>query len=161
VLEVERLLLARDTLSHETAFTFLLPELIQVAPDRVIALVAQLEPGQARETLRDEVARQWITKDRDAAIHWLKSLENPAETRQSANVAVRTLAMVAPEQAIYVADQFGIGRDDGYLERMVQLWAEDNIHEVNRWLATQPDGPAKDQLRARVELVRERRRTSG
>jgi|SRR4051812_16453529 len=161
VLDVERLLAAGDTLSRETAFTFLLPELIQTSPERVVALVAQQPPGEARDILRDEVARQWITRDRDAAVRWMKAFENPAETRRSANVAVRALAVVAPEQAIEVADQFGIGRDDGYLERMVQLWAQDDLHEASRWLDTQPEGPGKDQLRARVDLVREQRKAPG
>ena len=157
VLGIERALAARDPQQRETAFTFLLPELIQVAPQRVVEMVAHQEPGEARDALRGEVARQWITKDRDAAIRWMKSLGNEAEIRDSATVAVRTLSAMAPDQAIYVADQFGIGRDDGSLERMVQLWAEDDIDRSLRWLRAQPPGPKTDQLRARIDLVRERK----
>ena len=81
---------------------------------------------------------------------------NEAERRASAQSAVQTLASVAPEQAIYVADQLGVGRDDGYLERMVQLWAEGNLNEAERWLAGQPDDARTAPLRARIEQVRER-----
>ena len=39
-----------------------------------------------------------------------------------------------PAQAIAVADQFGIGRDDGSLEHMVQIWATENPDEAMQWL---------------------------
>jgi hypothetical protein len=152
-LEIERALFARDPQERETAFTFLLPELIQVKPQRVVDMVARQEPGEARDTLRNELARQWISRDRDAAVDWMKSLDE-GERRASAYAAARTIAAAAPDQAIYVADQFGIGRDDGYLEHLVQIWATANIDGVNRWLATQPDGPRKEQLAARIEHVR-------
>jgi hypothetical protein len=159
VLEVERALAARDPQRRETVFTFLLPELIQVAPQRLAAL-CERQKGEAREVLRTELAQQWITRDRDAAIRWMKSLPDEAERRDSAMAAVRTLASVAPNQAIYVADQFGVGRDDGYLERMVQVWAEENIRQAENWLATQPGGPKTDQLRSRIEQVRGRKKAS-
>jgi hypothetical protein len=91
----------------------------------------------------------------------MKSLENEAERRDSAMAAVRTLASVAPHEAIYVADQLDVGRDDGYLEHMVQIWAEENINQAERWLATQPGGPRTEQLRTRIEQVRERRKAPG
>jgi hypothetical protein len=159
-LEIERALAARDQRQRETAFTFLLPELLQVDPGRVVEMVARQQPGEARDALRTEVARQWITRDRDAAIGWMKSMENEAERQQSAETAVASLAAIAPEQAIFVADQFGIGRDNGYLEHMVQMWAEGNIGEAERWLATQPDDARTAPLRARIERVREQKRAA-
>lgn len=162
------LAIERSLVSHaqqrETAFTFLVPELLQLEPARLVAMVGAQEPGEARDALRNEVARQWITRDRDAAIRWLKSLENETERRESAQVAVRTLAAVAPEQAIYVADQLGVGRDDGSLEHIVQIWAEENLDAATRWIEAQPAGPATDQLRARIEQVRKsggRNKTAG
>jgi hypothetical protein len=156
-LEIERALAARDPRQRETAFTFLLPELLQVDPGRVVELVARQAPGEARDAFRTEVARQWITRDRDAAVAWMKSMENEAERQQSAETAVASLAAIAPEQAIYVADQFGIGRDNGYLEHMVQMWAEGNISEAERWLASQPDDARTAPLRARIERVRQQK----
>jgi hypothetical protein len=154
-LEIERALVARDSQERETAFTFLLPELIQVDPERVVAIVARQEPGEARDVIRDEVARQWITKDRDAAIQWMKSFPSDAERHASASTAVASLAAIAPEQAIDVADEFGIGRDDGTLEHMVQIWATENMDEASRWIDAQPAGPKTDQLRTRIEQVRQ------
>jgi hypothetical protein len=110
--DIERALHSRDATARETAFVFLLPELIQVAPDRAVALVARQKPGEPRDVLRMEVARQWITRDRDAAMRWIGSLEEP-ERGAAAHDAIRELTPVAPEQAILVADAFGIGRDDG------------------------------------------------
>jgi hypothetical protein len=160
-LEIERALVSRDPQQRETAFNVLLPELIQLEPERVVTMVARQEPGEARDLLRDEVARQWITRERDAAIAWMKSLEDEADRRASATIATRTLAASQPAQAIYVADQFGIGRDDGSLEHMVQIWATENLDEAMRWLETQPDDSRTAPLRARIEQVAQARNVAG
>ena len=49
-LEIERALHGRDPQQREAAFTFVLPELIQVEPKRVVALFERQKPGEARET---------------------------------------------------------------------------------------------------------------
>lgn len=155
-MSIARALVARDLRHRETAFNFVLPELLSEEPTLVIAMVARQEPGEARDALRDEVARQWITKDRDAAIEWMDSLEQ-VDRRASATIAMRTLAAITPAQAIAVADQFGVGRDDGSLEHMVQIWATEQPDEAMRWIDEQPPGEARtEQLRARIEQVRSR-----
>lgn len=149
-LEIERALVASDPQQRETVFNVLLPELLEGAPGRVIAMVARQESGEARDALRDEVARQWITSDRDAAIEWMGTLDE-TERRASATIAMRTLAASDPAQAIRVADLFGVGRDDGSLEHMVQIWATENPREATRWLESQPaNDPRTAQLRARI-----------
>ena len=158
-MEIERALVARDPQQRESAFNFLLPELLQADASRVVDLVARQEPGEARDALRTEVARQWIARDRDAAIDWMNSFESP-ERQASANVAVQSLAAVAPDQAVYVADQFGIGRGDGSLEHLVQMWAEDDLDGATRWIESQPPGAGTEQLRARIEQVRTARGAS-
>lgn len=151
---IERALVSRDVQYRETAFNFVLPELLRADPNRVIAMVARQEPGETRDALRDEVARQWITKHRDAAIEWMNSLE-AADRRASATIAMRTLAAIEPAQAIAVADQFDIGRDDGSLEHMVQIWAAEKPDEAMRWIEGQPTGePHTEQLRARIARSR-------
>jgi hypothetical protein len=84
----------------------------------------------------------------------MQSFENTGEQQASARVAVQALAATAPDQAIAVADQFGIGRDDGSLEHLVQVWAEDDLEQATRWLDSQPAGPRTEQMRARIEQVR-------
>ena len=158
--EIEHALAARDAQRRETVFTFLLPELLQVEPERVVAMVARQERGEPRDVLRDEVAQQWVGRDVDAAIGWMKSLEDPAERLRAAKLAVASLAPIAPEQAIYVAHQFQVGLDNGYLEHLVQLWAEDSLPDAERWLAAQPDDARTAPLRARIERVRDQKKSS-
>jgi hypothetical protein len=108
-LAIARSLVASDPQQRETAFTFLLPELLQVEPKRVVALVAKQERGPARELLRDEVARVWIQTNERAAIEWMKSLED-AERRSAANAAVAAIAWRDPTGAVKLADNLGVGR---------------------------------------------------
>jgi hypothetical protein len=157
--EVARALQTRDAQAREGAFAFLLPQLLDSVPQRVVELFDRQE-GEARETLRAEMARQWVSRDRDAAMKWMASLDEP-ERRIAAWQAVHALALVAPDQAVHVADAFGIGRDDGYLARLMNEWASDNIHQVERWLATQPAGPRTDELRAPLERARKLARDRG
>ena len=157
--QIERALAARDAQQREGAFSFLLPELLQVEPERVVAMVARQERGEPRDVLRDEVAQQWVGRDVDAAMTWMKSLEDPERLR-AAKLAVASLAPIAPEQAIYVAHQFEVGLDDGYLEHLVQLWAEASLPDAERWLAAQPDDARTAPLRARIERVRDQKKSS-
>ena len=108
-LVIERALVANVPQQRETAFTFLLPELIQVEPTRVVALVARQTPGEARDVLRTEVARQWIAQDPHAAVVWMKSLSND-ERRASASAAVDAIAAHSPDEAMDLADEFGLGK---------------------------------------------------
>jgi len=158
---IERALVARNPEQRETAFTFLLPELLQVEPARVVEMVKKREPGEARDALRNEVARQWIMRDRDAAVAWIKSLKDNTERHDAAEIAVSTLAPVAPDQSIEVADQLGMGRDNDYLENLVQTWAEADLEAATRWAASQPDNARSAQLRARIDQVRAAQSTRG
>jgi hypothetical protein len=153
VAEIERALVAADPQQRETAFSALLPALLREDPGSVVAMVAGMAPGEPRDALRDEVTRQWITQDREAAVEWIGTLWE-AEKNSSAVTAMRTLAASSPAQAVAVADRFGVGRDDGSLEHLVQIWATENPEEAMQWLATQPEGPQTEQLRARIEQVR-------
>jgi len=158
--QIERALVTRDPQLREAVFTFLLPELLQVEPERVVAMVARQAPGEARDVLRDEVAQQWVSRDRDAAVHWMKSLGDDRERMHAAQLAVDSLAAIAPGDAIYVAQQFDLGMDNGYLERLVQLWAEASLPDAETWLAAQPDDARTAPLRARIERVRDQRKTA-
>ena len=104
---IGRALLEKDTARREAAFTFLLPELVQVDPGRVVAMVEKLEPGEARDTLRTEVSRQWIGRDPDAAIRWMKTLPED-ERRATASAAVESIAAYSPGEARALAEEFGV-----------------------------------------------------
>jgi hypothetical protein len=147
-LEIESALVSNDLHRRETAFAALLPELLQAEPVRVVDMVARAPSGDARDTLRDEVARQWITRDTEAAVAWLQSLGE--ERAAVASIAVRALAAVSPAQAIDVADRLGVGRDDGSVEHIMQIWAAESPREARRWLDNQPESPRTAQLRARL-----------
>ena len=40
------------------------------------------------------------------------------------------------------------------------MWAEGNINEAERWLASQPDDARTAPLRARIERVREQKKAA-
>ena len=111
-LDLERALRSKDFDAREAAFTFLLPELVQMKPRLVVDMIAAQDSGELRDTLRTELARQWIQRDRDAAIGWMKSLDG-AERRASARVAMREVYPLSREQASYIAKELGIGTDPG------------------------------------------------
>jgi hypothetical protein len=112
---IEHALRFRDAERREAAFTFLLPELLQVAPARAVDLLARLPEGEARATLRKEMARQWAAQDCEAAVRWMQSIEDPHEQRSAVLAALEALGPVAPEQAAEVAKLFHL---DHSLERL-------------------------------------------
>ena len=72
--ELESALLSKNLQRREAAFVFILPELVQVDPPRVVAMVARQEPGEARDTLLSEVTRAWSARDPGAAAIWMQTL---------------------------------------------------------------------------------------
>jgi hypothetical protein len=105
--EIERALMSKDAGRREAVFTFLMPELLQVDPARVVAMVARQKPGEARATLIAEVTRQWIASDPGAAIRWMKTLPQE-ERRMSAMTAVDSIFAQNPDEAITLAAEFGL-----------------------------------------------------
>ena len=78
------------------------------------------------------------------------------EDDERAVVAAEITSHVAqedPARAIGISDQFGIGRSDGTVEHIVQLWATENLQESLKWAENQPQGPQRDQLMARIATV--------
>ena len=82
--ELESALNSKDAQRREAAFVFILPELVQVEPLRVVAMVARQRPGEARDTLLNEVTRAWLARDPDEATRWMKTL---AENERQASTA--------------------------------------------------------------------------
>lgn len=114
--EIEHALVAGDARRRETVFTFLLPELIQVEPNRAVEMLARQPPGEARETLRTEMTLQWMARDPESAVAWMKSLPE-RERRASAVAAVQSIRPLDPQLARRLASEFdlralkGGGRD--------------------------------------------------
>jgi len=108
---IERALLAGDAQDREAAFAYLLPELLQTEPERVLGLLARLEPGTARDTLRREIAQLWIHQDTAATARWLKSLDD-TERRETAVTAVTALAPFEPEQARALARELDVSSEE-------------------------------------------------
>jgi hypothetical protein len=147
-LQIEIALLSGDGGRRETAFASLLPELLRAEPARLVEMVSRQPAGDSRDALRDELARQWIMRDTEAALIWLQTLGE--ERAAGARVAVRALAAVSPAQAIDAADRLDVGRDDGTVEHILQIWAVERPDEARRWLANQPDSMRIARLRARL-----------
>jgi hypothetical protein len=112
--EIDQALDGRSEQRREEVFVFLLPELLQTEPERVVAMLARRDAGKARDRLRQEVTRQWVVLDQEAAARWIKTLDGE-ERRDSTRLAVATIQPIDPGQAQ------GLGRELGYDEKREHL----------------------------------------
>jgi hypothetical protein len=115
--EIEQALAGQDRDRVEAVFVFLLPELLQMEPQRVVGMVAALAPGRARDRLRDAVARQWVVMDPRAATEWIKTLEGD-DRRASARQALTTLRPIDPARATVLVKELALERLEESLERV-------------------------------------------
>jgi hypothetical protein len=115
--EIEQALAGQDRDRIEAVLVFLLPELLQVEPQRVVSMVAGLAPGRARDRLRDAVARQWVVMDQRAATEWIRTLEGD-DRRASARQALMTLRPIDPVQATLLVKELALERLEESLERV-------------------------------------------
>lgn len=118
--EVAKALATTDLVRRETVFVHIVPELLQVEPQRLVDLHAGLEPGPQRELLRGELARQWTHSDAPGAIRWMNSLEG-AERRDAAVAAVTSVAFHDPRMALALADEFQIEHEEPVRQLIVSL----------------------------------------
>jgi hypothetical protein len=109
--EIAQALEASDADRREAVIVYLLPELLQVEPDRVLNLMARAGPGARGELLRHEVARLWIARDPYAAVRWMKSLEGE-QRRAAVLTAVAELAPHEPARALQLAREFALDEDE-------------------------------------------------
>jgi hypothetical protein len=109
--EIAESLGSGDAQKREAAMVFLLPELLQVEPKRVVDLHGGLGAGAARDTLRTEVARLWANQNLPAAIAWMKTLEEK-ERRLAVYEAVDSLLAFEPGQAMALIREFGLEKDE-------------------------------------------------
>jgi hypothetical protein len=109
--EIAQALEASDSDRLEAVIVYLLPELLQVEPERVLNLLARSGPGARGELFRHEVARLWIAQDPAAATRWLKSLEGE-QRRAAVLTAVTELAPHEPARALQLAREFALDKDE-------------------------------------------------
>lgn len=105
--ELGESLKSSDAQKREAAIVFLLPELLQVEPRRVVDMYDGLAPGAARDVLRTEIARLWASQDFPAAVAWMKSLEGK-ERQLAAYQAVDSLLPYEPARATSLIREFGL-----------------------------------------------------
>jgi hypothetical protein len=118
--EVEKALSTPDIVRRDTVFVHIVPELLQVEPQRLTDMHARLEPGPQREMLGTEIAQQWTNTDPIAATVWMKSLE-VGERRSAAVAAVTSVAFHDPRAALALADEFEIQHEEPVRRLIVSI----------------------------------------
>jgi hypothetical protein len=149
-LEIERALVSIDDVERDRAYTQLLPALSAIDPVAVERLVECCPAGQVREQLLRHAALVWSAANLDGAIRWVTAMKDDGERDIAATEIVSQVAQADPGHAIEVSDLFGIGRKDGTVEHIAQLWAAENLKASLRWVEAQPPGAQRDQLLARI-----------
>jgi hypothetical protein len=152
-LEIARALASADDEDREWAYTHLLPELIATDPDAVKRLVEHYPAGLIREQLLRHTAHTWSAVDLQGAIAWARGVNDEGERVIAATEIVSQVGQSNPGHAIEVSDVFGVGRDNGTVEHIAQLWAVRDLQAALDWTGAQPPGPQRDQILARVVTV--------
>lgn len=152
-LEIERGLLSVDDARRDRAYRQILPAMIKLDPAAVEQLVASWPAGPAREELLRNTAHAWSSVSVDGAVDWASGMKEDGERAIVATEIMSHVAQQDPARAVAISDQFGVGRKDGTVEHMVQLWARENLQESLSWAENQPQDPQRDQLVARIATV--------
>jgi hypothetical protein len=123
---------------------------------RDISRAFESDNAEERERALTEWLPAWAASDPVGAIAWAAGLEDRTDRKSAATAIMSRLAVSDPAAAIEVAQQFDVGRDDGTLEHLTQIWAEEHPDDALSFVQAQPPGPARDRLLARLALVQAR-----
>jgi hypothetical protein len=153
VRDIEAALVSVDDRERERALRESLPQLMAVDPAAAARILQRAPRGLARDELQDRIARLWAAANLDAALEWITTLGDD-DDRRLATTSIRSqLAASDPGAAIEISDLMDVGRDDGTLTHIAQMWAEENPSAAMAWAERQPAGPLREALRARIEWV--------
>ena len=124
-------------------------------PARALAQAFTLETGSERESRIRDLLFGWASRDAEAALNWVSSLEDPAARRSARSTVCLAVAEKDPRRAVVLALAHGADEDDqgGLLESLTMQWCEKEAETVLDWAREQPPGEWRDRLLARVSFV--------
>jgi hypothetical protein len=124
-------------------------------PTSALALAFALEKGSERDVLVRELLSGWASRDAEAALNWVSSLEDPSARRSARSTVCLTVAEKNPRDAVELALAHGADEDDdgGLLECLAMQWCEKESDTVLDWAFTQPQGEWRNRLVARASFV--------
>jgi hypothetical protein len=160
VRDVEAALVSVDDRERDRALRDALPRLIAIDPFAAARILDRTPRGFSRDEARDRVARLWAAANLDGALQWVTTLEDDADRRLATTAITSQVAASDPASAIEISDLMDVGRDDGTLAHIAQMWSEENPSAAQAWAENQPAGPLRDELLARVPFVRAARRAA-
>ncbi|MBV8806395.1 MAG: hypothetical protein JO042_15165 [Sinobacteraceae bacterium] len=131
-LEIERALVSLDDAQRDRSYMQLLPVLIRIDPSAMKRVVERCPAGPVREELLRHTARTWSSIDLDAAMEWATAMQDDGERVIAATEIVSQVGQADPGHAIQVADLLGVGRDDGTVDHIAQLWAVEELSAAQK-----------------------------
>jgi hypothetical protein len=153
VRDIESALVSVDDRERDRALSESLPQLVAADPSAAAHILDRTPPGFSRDEARDRIARLWAQADLNGALEWVTTLDDDND-RRLATIEIRSqIAASDPATAIEISDLMDVGRNDGSLAHIAQLWAEENPSAAAAWAAKQPPSPLRDDLLARIARV--------
>ena len=124
-------------------------------PAESLARAFALEKSSERDVLVRELLSTWASRDAEAALDWVSSLEDAAARRTARATVCLSLAEEDPRHAVTLALAHGADEDDdsGLLECLTMQWCEKESGAALDWALTQPRGEWQDRLVARASFV--------
>jgi hypothetical protein len=156
-LEIGRALASADDADRERAYTELVSELIKTDPGAMKRLLEHYPAGLIREQLLRHTAHTWSSFDLPGAMAWAKGVDDEGERAIAAAEIVSQVGQSNPGHAIEVSDALGVGRNDGTVDHIAQLWAIRDLQAALDWTGAQPPGPQRDQILQRIVTIQAER----
>jgi hypothetical protein len=153
VRDMEAALVSVDDRKREHALDESLRHLMVLDPSAAARIFERAPHGSVRDELRDRIARLWAAADPNGALEWVTGLEDDDDRRLATTEIRSHIAASHPGTAIEISDLMDVGRDDGSLAHIAQMWAEENGSAAMAWAEAQPPGPLRDELLGRIALV--------
>ena len=124
-------------------------------PAESLARAFALGKSSERDVLVRELLSAWASRDAEAALDWVSSLEDAAARRTARATVCLSLAEEDPRHAVTLALAHGADEDDdsGLLECLTMQWCEKESGAALDWALTQPRGEWQDRLVARASFV--------
>jgi hypothetical protein len=124
-------------------------------PTRALARAFAQGDRSERDNLVRDLLCGWASRDAEAAMDWVSSLEDLSARRSARSTVCLAVAEKDPRHAVVLALAHGADEDDdrGLLECLTMQWCEKESEAAFDWALTQPPGTWRDRFVAAASFV--------
>jgi hypothetical protein len=127
---------------HNRALLSVVDQWAQTDPQAAGSYALKMAPSLGQQKMLADIATQWAAQDPTGAMAWVKQLPVSNQT-DVAKAMTSQLMNQDPKLAAQFAQSLNASIQEGAVQEVAKLWAQQDLSGAIAWIKQLPDGPEK------------------